>query len=72
MGRRVTFGKIAQIRSILTRGRANAKRLQVSRPGMILQVKMNLQGAATIALHAHHTNALWQKVNQVSHPLVAL
>jgi hypothetical protein len=24
------------------------------------------------ALHGHHTNALWQEVNQVSHPLVMM
>jgi hypothetical protein len=35
------------------------------------------QGAATVALHRdthalRHTNALWQEVNQVSHPLVMI
>jgi spore germination protein YaaH len=37
---------------------------------------MNLQGPiATVlrhALHIYHTNALWQEVNQVSHPLVMI
>jgi hypothetical protein len=42
---------------------------------MILRAKMIHQGAATSALrrdpHAlHHTNASWQEVNRVSHPLV--
>jgi hypothetical protein len=42
--------------------RAKAGHVQVSKLGMILQVKMKLQGPATTALHhalhAHHTNAL--------------
>jgi hypothetical protein len=73
VGRRVTSEIIAQIWSNPRRGGAKAKRSQVLRLGMILQVKMNLQGAATIALHhALHANALWQKVKQVSHPLVTI
>jgi hypothetical protein len=43
---------------------------------MTLQAKMNLQGHAATALHhalhGHHTNALWQEVKQVSHPLVMI
>jgi hypothetical protein len=43
---------------------------------MILQVNMILQGIAAIALHHtphdHLTNALWQGVNEVSHPLVMI
>jgi hypothetical protein len=51
---------------------AKARRLQVSKLGMNLQAKMNLQGHTTTALHGHHTNALWQEVEQVSHPLVMM
>jgi hypothetical protein len=44
--------------------------------GMILQEKMNVQGHTTTALHhilqGRHTNALWQEVKQVSHPLVMI
>jgi hypothetical protein len=40
---------------------------------MILQVKMNLQGAAAIALyHGHLTNALWQEVTQMTHLLASV
>jgi hypothetical protein len=43
---------------------------------MILQVKMILQGLAATALyhalHDHLTNALWEEVNQVSHPPVMI
>jgi hypothetical protein len=43
---------------------------------MTLQAKMNLQGLTATTLHHalydHHTNALWQEVNQVSHPLVTI
>jgi hypothetical protein len=43
---------------------------------MILQAKMTIQGLAATALHhalhIHHTNALWQEVNKVSHPLVMI
>jgi hypothetical protein len=43
---------------------------------MTLQAKMILQELAATALHhtlhGHHTNALWQEVKQVSHPLVMI
>jgi hypothetical protein len=56
--------------------RSKGKHSQVSRLGMILQAKMILQGLTTTDLHhAHHshiTNALWQEVKQVSHPLVII
>jgi hypothetical protein len=75
-GRRATSGTTVQIWPNPQRGGAKARRLQVSKPGMTLQVKMNLQGHASIALHhalhGHHTNALWQEVKQVSHPLVMM
>jgi hypothetical protein len=41
---------------------------------MTPQAKMNFQGHTTTtlnhALYGHRTNALWQEVKQVSHPLV--
>jgi hypothetical protein len=50
--------------------------LLVSRLGMILQAKMILQGLATTTLHhalrGHLTNALWQGVYKVFHPLVMI
>jgi 3-dehydroquinate dehydratase len=76
VGRRAISGITAQIRPNPRRGGAKVRHFQVSRLGMILQAKMNLQGlvATTLhqALHSHHTNALWQEVNQVSHPLVMI
>jgi hypothetical protein len=39
---------------------------------MTLQANMILQGLVATALHGHHTNALWQEVKQVSHPLVII
>jgi hypothetical protein len=48
------------------RGGAKAKCLQVSKLGMTLQAKMNLQGHAATdphhAHHGHHASALWQEV----------
>jgi hypothetical protein len=74
VGRMATFGIIVQMWPNPRRGGAKARRLQASRLEMILQAKMNLQGPAATALHhalhAHHTNALWQEVTQVSHLLV--
>jgi hypothetical protein len=76
VGRRAISRIIAQIRPNQRRGGAKARRLQVLRLRMILQMKMILQGSASTtlhhALHGHHTNALWQEVNQVSHPLVMI
>jgi hypothetical protein len=76
VGKRATSGIIAQIWPNPRRGEAKARRLRVSRPGMILQAKMILQGPTTIALHHafhdHHTNVLWHEVNQMSHPLVMI
>jgi hypothetical protein len=72
--RRATSGIIAQIWPNPKGGGAKTRHLQASRLGMILQAKMNLKGIVATslhhALHAHHTNALWQEVTQVSHPLV--
>jgi hypothetical protein len=46
-----------------TKGGAKARRLQVSKLGMTLQAKMNLQGrAATDPHHGHHASVLWQEV----------
>jgi hypothetical protein len=76
VGRRVISGITAQIRPNPRRGRAKARCLQVLRLGTILPAKMNPQEtmATTLhhALHIHYTNALWQEVNQVSHPLVMI
>jgi hypothetical protein len=48
------------------KGGAKARRLQVSKLGMTLQEKMNLQGCAATdphhAHHGHHASALWQEV----------
>jgi hypothetical protein len=75
-GRRATSRTTVQIWPNPQRGGAKTRCLQVSKLGMTLQVKMNLQGHATTALHralhGHHTNALWQEVKQVSHPLVTI
>jgi hypothetical protein len=66
VGRRATFGIICQIRLNPRRGGAKAKCSPLSGLGMILQGKLNLQGATSItlhhALHDHLTNALWQEV----------
>jgi hypothetical protein len=77
VGRRATSGIISQICSDPRKGRAKAKRSLVLRLVMILQAKMNLQGAATISLHhvlhgLRRINALWQEVTRVSHPLVMI
>jgi hypothetical protein len=76
VGRRVTFGIIAQIRPSRKRGGTKARRLQVSKLGMIPQAKMILQRLAAIIPHhapqVHHTNDLWQEAIQVSHPLVMI
>jgi hypothetical protein len=75
-GYNVNPNVVAQIWLNPRREGAKAKRSQQSRLGMILQVKMNLQGAATStlrhALHNHHINALWQEVTILSHPLVMI
>jgi hypothetical protein len=64
--RRATSGTYVQIWSNPQREGANTRRLQVSKLGMTLQAKMNLQGRATTnphhAHHGHHTSALWQEV----------
>jgi hypothetical protein len=70
VGRRATSEIIAQIWPNPRSGGAKTSHLQVLRLGIILQAKMNLQGPTATALHAHHTNALWKEVTQVSHPLV--
>jgi hypothetical protein len=65
-GRRATSGTAVQIWPNPQRGGAKARRLQVSKLGMTLQVKMNLQGCAATdphhAHHGHHASALWQRV----------
>jgi ribulose bisphosphate carboxylase small subunit len=75
-GKIATFGTIAQIRLNPRKGGVEAKHSQLSRLEMILQVKMILQGAAAIALHHalhdHHTNGIWQKVNHMTHLLVMM
>jgi hypothetical protein len=75
-GRRATSRTTFQIWSNPERGGAKARRLQVSKLGMILEAKMILQGLAATtlhhAIHGHHTNALCQEVKQVSHPLVMI
>jgi hypothetical protein len=46
-----------------TKGGAKSRLLQVSKLGMTLQAKMNLQGRTTTdPHHAHHASALWQEV----------
>jgi hypothetical protein len=76
VGKRATSEIIAQIWLNPKRGGAKAKHLQVSRLGMILQAKINLQDVAIALYHVlhtlHHTNALWQEVTRVSHPLVMI
>jgi hypothetical protein len=55
VGRRATSGTAIQIWSNPQKGGAKARRLQVSKLGMTLQAKMNLQGrAATVPHHTHH------------------
>jgi hypothetical protein len=75
-GRRATSGTVVQIWPNPQKGGAKARRLQVSKLGMTLQAKMNLQGrAATDPHHAHqghHASALWQEIKWVFHPLVMI
>jgi hypothetical protein len=75
-GRRATSGTTVQIWPNPQRGGTKARSLQVSKLGMTLQAKMNLQGHAATSLHrtlhGHHTNALWQEVKQVSHPVLMI
>jgi hypothetical protein len=54
VGRRATSGTAVQIWSNPQRGGAKAMRLQVSKLGMTLQAKMNLQGRAAIDPHHAH------------------
>jgi hypothetical protein len=65
-GRRATSGTAIQICLNPPSGGAKARRLQVSKLGMTLQAKMNLQGCAATdphhAHHDHHPSALWQDV----------
>jgi hypothetical protein len=65
-GRRATSGTAVQMWSNPQRGEAKARRLQVSKLGMTLQAKMNVQGHAATdpyhAHHGHHASALWQEV----------
>jgi hypothetical protein len=65
-GRRATSGTAVQLWSNPQRGGAKARRLQVSKFGMTLQAKINLQGREATdphhAHHAHHVSALWQEV----------
>jgi hypothetical protein len=71
-----TSGTTVQIWLKPQKGGAKARRLQVSKLGMILQAKMILQGLTATALHhalhCHQINALWQEVKQVSRPLVMI
>jgi hypothetical protein len=64
-GRRDTSGTTVQIWSNPQKGGAKARRLQVSRLGMTLQVKMNLQRHVAIDPHhahyGHHTSAYDQR-----------
>jgi hypothetical protein len=66
VGRRATSGTTVQIWPNPKREGAKARRLQVSKLGMTLQAKMNLQEHAPTgphhAHHGHHTSALWQDV----------
>jgi hypothetical protein len=65
-GRRATLGTTLQIWPNPQRGGAKARHLQVSKLGMTLQVKMNLQEHASTDPHhahlGHHTSALWKEV----------
>jgi hypothetical protein len=62
-GGRANPGTAVQIWPNPQRGGAKARRLQVSKLGMTLQVKMSLQRhAATDPHHSHHASALWQEV----------
>jgi hypothetical protein len=65
-GEKGHFKNSCQIWSNPQRGGAKAKRLQVSKHGMTLQAKMNLQGHTATdphhVHHGHHTSALWQEV----------
>jgi hypothetical protein len=65
-GKRATSGTIVQIWPNPQRGGAKERRLQVSKLGMTLQAKMNLQGHVATgphhAHHDHHASALWQEV----------
>jgi hypothetical protein len=59
-GRRATSGTAVQIWPNVKKGGAKARRLQVSKLWMTLQVKMNLQEHATN--DPHHASPLWQEV----------
>jgi hypothetical protein len=65
-GRRTTSGTSVQIWMNPQMGGAKARHLQVSKLGMTLQAKMNLQGRAATgphhAHHGHHTSASLQEV----------
>jgi hypothetical protein len=64
--RRATSWTTVQIWPNPNRGGAKARHLQVSKLGMTLQAKMNLQGHVVTdphhAYHGHHTSAFWQEV----------
>jgi hypothetical protein len=61
-----TSGTVVQIWPNPQRRGAKARHLQVSKLGMTLQAKMNLQECAATdphhAHHGHHASALWQEV----------
>jgi hypothetical protein len=65
-GRRATSGTVVQLWSNPPKGGAKARCLQVSKLGLTLQAKMNLQGHTTTNPHHdhhdHHASALWQEV----------
>jgi hypothetical protein len=65
-GRRATSGTVVQLWSNPPKGGSKARRLQVSKLGLTLQAKMNLQGHATTNPHhdhhGHHASTLWQEV----------
>jgi hypothetical protein len=62
-GRRATLGTVVQLWPNPQKGGVRARRLQVSKLGMTLQVKMNLQRRIAIdPHHDHHASALWLEV----------
>jgi hypothetical protein len=64
--RRATSGIVVQLWLNPPKGGAKARRLQVSKLGLTLQAKMNIQGHATTNPHHDHhdlhASALWQEV----------
>jgi hypothetical protein len=66
MRKKATSGTTVQIWMNPQTGGAKARHLQVSRLGMTLQAKRNLQGHVATdphhAHHGHHASTLWQQV----------